>query len=146
MTNEQINTIRICSIPIIEFYKWYRDGVVDNPVYYTDLYSNIDDYDDSSPKKFIVIELNGSIQLYNFDGNSWNNKFISADDIKNFKDNLDSANVPYTFIGYPNATHAFTNPQSTATGKKFNMPIEYNQAADKKSWSDMQAFFKKLFM
>lgn len=70
-------------------------------------------------------------------------KFISADDIKNFKSNLDSLKVPYTFIVYPGATHAFTNPMSTETGKKFNMPIEYNAAADKKSWNDMKAFFKK---
>jgi dienelactone hydrolase len=72
-------------------------------------------------------------------------KFISADDIKNFKSNLDSLKVPYTFIDYAGATHAFTNPQSTATGKKFNIPIEYNEAADKKSWADMKAFFKTIF-
>ncbi len=72
-------------------------------------------------------------------------KFIGPDDIKNFKRNLDSLNVPYTFIDYAGATHAFTNPQSTATGKKFNMPIEYNEAADKKSWADMKAFFKTIF-
>ena len=70
-------------------------------------------------------------------------KFITPDDIKNFKGNLDSLKVPYTFIVYTGATHAFTNPMSTATGKKFNMPIEYNAAADKKSWNDMKAFFKK---
>jgi dienelactone hydrolase len=46
---------------------------------------------------------------------------------------------------YPNATHAFTNPASTATGKKFNMPIEYNPEADKNSWNDMKSFFGMLF-
>lgn len=70
-------------------------------------------------------------------------KFITPADITNFKGNLDSLKVPYTFIVYPGATHAFTNPMSTETGKKFNMPIEYNEAADKKSWNDMKAFFKK---
>lgn len=70
-------------------------------------------------------------------------KFITPADIKIFKSNLDSLKVPYTFIVYPGATHAFTNPMSTETGKKFNMPIEYNEAADKKSWNDMKAFFKK---
>ena len=70
-------------------------------------------------------------------------KFISADDIKNFKRNLDSVKAPYTFKVYPGATHAFTNPKSTATGKKFSMPIEYNEVADKQSWKDMKDFFKK---
>lgn len=77
--------------------------------------------------------------------NGMADKFITADDIKNFKGNLDSLKVPYTFIDYAGATHAFTNPQSTATGKKFNMPIEYNEAADKKSWEDMKEFFKTIF-
>lgn len=73
-------------------------------------------------------------------------KFVPPADVAKFTSNLDSVNVPFTFIAYANATHAFTNPQSTATGKKFSMPIEYNEAADKKSWNDMKAFFKQLFM
>lgn len=72
-------------------------------------------------------------------------KFVSAADIKAFRQNLDVVGVPYTFIEYPNATHAFTNPDATANGKKFNMPIAYNEAADKKSWKDMQAFLKEIF-
>jgi dienelactone hydrolase len=52
--------------------------------------------------------------------------------------------VPYTFKVYNGATHAFSNPAATATGKKFNMPIEYNEAADKQSWQDMKDFLKKV--
>ena len=51
----------------------------------------------------------------------------------------------YTFIGYDSATHAFTNPASTATGKKFNMPIAYNPKADSASWKAMKDFFADLF-
>ena len=72
-------------------------------------------------------------------------KFVSADEVKNFRSNLDAVKVPYTFITYPNATHAFSNPDATANGKKFSLPIAYNEAADKKSWNDMKAFFKTLF-
>lgn len=72
-------------------------------------------------------------------------KFIPADDIANFRKNLDTTGVTYTFITYPNATHAFTNPDATANGKKFNLPIEYNKEADKKSWNDMKDFFKTIF-
>ena len=72
-------------------------------------------------------------------------KFISEDEVKNFRHNLDSVKVDYTFISYPDATHAFTNSESTANGKKFNIPIAYNAAADKKSWEDMKAFFKTIF-
>lgn len=62
-----------------------------------------------------------------------------------FKKSMDSAGVDYTFKSYPNATHAFTNPAATEKGKKFNMPIQYNAAADSASWNDMKEFFKKLF-
>ncbi len=72
-------------------------------------------------------------------------KFVSADEVKQFKSNLDSVKVPYQFIEYPGATHAFSNPDATANGKKFNLPIAYNEAADKKSWEDMKSFFKMIF-
>lgn len=73
-----------------------------------------------------------------------------ADDFVNpevagFKKSMDSAGVDYTFKSYPNATHAFTNPGATEKGKKFNMPIQYNAAADTASWKDMKDFFSKIF-
>jgi dienelactone hydrolase len=72
-------------------------------------------------------------------------KFVSADDVKAFKQNLDSAAVKYLFKVYPNATHAFTNPDATANGKKFNLPIAYNEAADKASWEDIRHFLRDVF-
>ena len=71
-------------------------------------------------------------------------KFIPESDINGFKHQLDSIGASYKFIVYPNSTHAFTNPSSTATGKKFNMPIEYNQKADEDSWNDMKMFFSNI--
>ena len=70
-------------------------------------------------------------------------KFISDEELKKFRDNMDAAKVEYSFISYPDATHAFTNPEATEKGKKFNIPIAYNYAADKKSWEDMKDFLKK---
>lgn len=72
-------------------------------------------------------------------------KFVTADNVATFKKQMDSINADYTFKSYPNATHAFTNPDATAIGKKFSMPIEYNEAADKASWKDMQDFFARIF-
>jgi len=72
-------------------------------------------------------------------------KFVSEQSISDFKHGLDSIGADYTFKSYANATHAFTNPASTENGKKFNMPIEYNEAADKASWNDMKVFFASLF-
>lgn len=58
-----------------------------------------------------------------------------------FKKSMDSVGAHYLFISYPGALHAFTNPDATALGKKFHLPIAYNGAADSASWKDMQTFF-----
>ena len=65
--------------------------------------------------------------------------------VEEFKKQMDSIGADYTFKVYPNASHAFSNPDATAIGEKFNMPIRYNEAADTASWNDMKEFFKKLF-
>jgi dienelactone hydrolase len=65
--------------------------------------------------------------------------------VAEFKKQMDSVGADYKFIIFPGATHAFSNPEATAIGEKFNMPIKYNAAADTASWNDMKEFFKKLF-
>jgi dienelactone hydrolase len=72
-------------------------------------------------------------------------QFTKPADVAAFKNQLDSIGAAYTFKSYPGAMHAFTNPDATELGKKFSMPIAYNEAADKASWKDMQDFFKKIF-
>lgn len=72
-------------------------------------------------------------------------KFVTQQTVEAFKKSMDSIKADYDFKSYPGATHAFTNPAATETGKKFNMPIEYNAAADSASWNDMKSFFKRIF-
>ncbi len=71
--------------------------------------------------------------------------YVPAQDIANFKKQLDSAGVPYTFKDYPDAKHAFTNPEADEFAKKFKMGVGYNEAADKSSWNDMKSFFADLW-
>ena len=77
--------------------------------------------------------------------NGADDKFVSAEGIKNFKEEMRAAGADFKFINYPGAIHGFTNPAATAMGKKFEIPIAYNEKADKKSWRDMQGFFRKVF-
>ena len=72
-------------------------------------------------------------------------QFVSPKDVATFKKQMDSIGAVYTFIGYDSATHAFTNPASTANGQKFKMPIAYNAKADTASWEAMKNFFATLF-
>lgn len=66
--------------------------------------------------------------------------FVPQTDVDLFKKQMDSIGANYKFKGYPNSTHAFTNPNATAMGEKFKMPIAYNGAADTASWNDMKTF------
>ncbi|MBS1512283.1 MAG: dienelactone hydrolase family protein [Bacteroidetes bacterium] len=72
-------------------------------------------------------------------------KFVLPAEVATFKKQMDSIHADYTFKEYAGATHAFTNPAATENGKKFNLPIAYNAAADTASWKDMTEFFAKIF-
>ena len=71
--------------------------------------------------------------------------FVPPAEVTQFKKQMDSIGADYTFRAYPGAVHAFTNPEATEKGKKFNIPIAYNAAADSASWKDMNEFFGRIF-
>lgn len=71
-------------------------------------------------------------------------KFIPEKDIDNFKQEMKNAGVDFKFISYKGALHAFTNPAATELGKRFSMPIAYNENGDKKSWKETKMFLKKV--
>ena len=72
-------------------------------------------------------------------------QFVKPEEVAMFKKQMDSIGADYTLKTYPGATHAFTNPEATALGEKFKIPIAYNAAADTASWKEMQVFFDKIF-
>lgn len=71
--------------------------------------------------------------------------FVPDAEVATFKKQMDSIGAVYTFKVYDGATHAFTNPDATAMGEKFKIPIKYNATADTASWNDMKVFFSTLF-
>jgi dienelactone hydrolase len=72
-------------------------------------------------------------------------KLVSQADVQQIRKSLDSVHADYEIKQYSNANHSFTNPASTDLGKKFNIPIAYNGAADSASWNDMKVFFGRIF-
>lgn len=72
-------------------------------------------------------------------------QFVKPEEITKFKKDMDAAGVKYTFKSYEGAVHAFTNPDATAMGEKFKIPIKYDAAADSASWNDMKTFFAQIF-
>jgi dienelactone hydrolase len=77
--------------------------------------------------------------------NGADDPFVTEEQITAFKEEMDSANVRYEFINYEGAKHSFTNPIADSVGKEFDMPLEYNEKADKESWEKMKSVFKKEF-
>jgi len=71
--------------------------------------------------------------------------FVKAEQITALKAEMEAAEADFIFVNYPGAKHSFTNPDADATGKKFNLPLEYNAAADEDSWQKNLAFFKEIF-
>ena len=72
-------------------------------------------------------------------------QFVTPGEVEAFKKQMDSIGAAYTFKSYPGATHAFSNPDATAMGQKFKIPIAYNAPADTASWNEMKTFFTGLF-
>ncbi len=71
--------------------------------------------------------------------------FVPQTEVDQFKKQMDSIGAKYIFKAYDSATHAFTNPNATALGEKFKIPVKYNAAADTASWNDMKTFFNQVF-
>lgn len=72
-------------------------------------------------------------------------QFVKPEEVAAFRKQLDSIGAAYTFKEYANAGHAFTNPDATENGRKFNLPLAYNAAADTASWADMKIFLNNIF-
>jgi dienelactone hydrolase len=77
--------------------------------------------------------------------NGADDPFIKSEAVEAFKKEMDAAKVDYHYISYPGAVHAFTNPEATALGKKFDIPIAYNADADRKSMAEATSFFAGVF-
>jgi dienelactone hydrolase len=77
--------------------------------------------------------------------NGADDPFVKPESIEAFKKEMDAAKVNYKFINYPGAVHAFTNPEATAKGKQFKLPLAYNAEADKQAKAEAAKFFQAAF-
>lgn len=93
----------------------------------------------------IVPPKEGVIKAFLIVFNGADDPMTTEKQIETFKAEMDSANVQYEFINYEGAVHSFTNPGADSMGKKFNMPLAYNENADKASWEEMKKMFGKVF-
>jgi dienelactone hydrolase len=71
--------------------------------------------------------------------------FVPQEQVDAFKKEMDAAGQKYDLVIYPNAKHAFTNPEATEYGKQFNIPLEYNAEADAASWEKLRELLASLW-
>jgi dienelactone hydrolase len=71
--------------------------------------------------------------------------FISAEEQAGFRNEMDELGVDCSFVAYPGAKHGFTNPDATENGRKYSLPLAYNESADRESWQVMKSFWADVF-
>ena len=72
-------------------------------------------------------------------------EFISEESIQAFHNEMKNAEADYEFISYPGALHGFTSPEADENGRKYGLPLAYDEDADKKSLQAMIRLFTELF-
>jgi len=67
---------------------------------------------------------------------------VPKEQVEAFKKEMKQAGADVEVITYPNAKHAFTNPDADKAGIT---ALHYDAEADKKSWEAMLKFLKRVF-
>ena len=69
-------------------------------------------------------------------------KFVDADQVKKFEEEMKAAKANYEVIAYDGAAHSFTVKEA---GDDPSKGMAYNQEADTKSWEKLQQFLMEIF-
>ena len=73
--------------------------------------------------------------------NGADDPFVKREQYDALKKDFDAAKADYRIVEYPGAVHAFTNPEATELGKKFNLPIRYDAKVDEEAKAEATKFF-----
>jgi len=77
--------------------------------------------------------------------NGADDPFVKKEQYSTLKKELDAAKADYRVIEYPGAVHAFTNPEATELGKKFNLPLRYDAKVNQEAKAEASKFFAEVF-
>ena len=70
---------------------------------------------------------------------------VPAEQVAAFDKEMSAAGADHRVISYAGAKHSFTNPDADEYAKQFNIPVGYNETADRESWNEMKIFLSGLF-
>lgn len=77
--------------------------------------------------------------------NGADDPFVPAAEVEAFKAEMEAAGADMRFISYPGVVHSFTRPGATEIGEQFDMPLRYDEAADKDSWAALTTLLAETF-
>ena len=72
-------------------------------------------------------------------------QFVPETEVAAFKQEMADAGADLRFVAYDGALHGFTNPEATANGEKYGLPLRYDADVDRRSWQAMQELFAEVF-
>jgi dienelactone hydrolase len=72
-------------------------------------------------------------------------QFFSEEEVDAFKAEMRRTGADCLFVTLPGALHGFTNPQATANGEKYGIPLRYSELADSASWDHMRLVLESAF-
>ena len=70
---------------------------------------------------------------------------VPDDDVANFKLEMKDAQADMDFVAYDGALHGFTSRDANDNGKKYGLPLAYDEIADQESWQAMKDLFSQVF-
>ena len=70
---------------------------------------------------------------------------VADEDVENFHAEMRDAQADVEFVAYEGALHGFTSHEASANGEKYGLPLAYDEAADRESWSAMKELFSQVF-
>lgn len=70
---------------------------------------------------------------------------IDAAAVAAFKREMENARADFRVVTYPGVKHSFTNPDADELGRRFNLPLAYDAAADRDSWQQATEFLREVF-
>src|SRR5258705_11008150 len=73
--------------------------------------------------------------------NGADDPFVKREQYEALRKDFDAAKADYRIIEYPGAVHAFTNPEATALGEKFKLPLKYDAKVDAEAKAEAAKLF-----
>jgi dienelactone hydrolase len=67
---------------------------------------------------------------------------VPAQQVGQFVTEMSSAGANLELLSFPGVLHSFTNPGASEVGEKYDMPLAYDEAADKASWKALMQFIR----